>query len=76
MPDRYELRDTTKGASKKKFHVYDLMLKLEVFHTNNHQRALALIAVTGEGEMNQHVKDRGHQWVPTDRLGRCGACRK
>jgi hypothetical protein len=71
---RYEIRDIPLKASKKRFHVVDLTTGREVLHTDNRDRALQLIELAGNGPVDQHLKDRGHLWVTSSRLGRCAVC--
>lgn len=74
VPGRYEVRDHAVKASKKAFHVWDRYEKREVFHTDNRERAEALVALAGDREITQHLKDHGHDFVATDRRGQCGTC--
>ncbi len=71
---RYEVRNFTKGQSRKQFHVFDLWNKRDVFHTDNRERADEIVQRAGIGTMTQHIKDFGHAFVASDRLGRCAQC--
>jgi len=71
---RYEIRDWTKGASRKAYHVWDHEQQRDVFHTDNRQRAETLVAQAGGQTVTQHLKDRGHFWVDSDRKGVCARC--
>lgn len=78
---RYEVRDYAVRGSKKKFHVWDRKLQREVFHTNNRERADALVAAVGDGDITQHFKDYGHYFKPSGKPGifmggACARCKR
>ncbi len=71
---RYEVRNFTKGQSRKQFHVFDLYAKRDVFHTDKRERAEEIVQQAGIGMITSHLKDYGHAFVVGDLLGRCARC--